>query len=204
MPLNLSTKPSPPSFNSSNSSSTTPIQSRSNAIIWSPASMCEKETAAGESDNTHHPRDIKPIIIKHDNRSINIRYPLNHRRNDDSCSSDNRMNFVHNIDSDKNNSMFQTFNPKNIGFFSHFHKNKDFNMLRQNRTDIFVVNNNDDFLRDNEIARPDSTAHSDIPKSEHDDRKREHRCFQVRLIDFIIYISHIIAKVNERLRCSEG
>lgn len=89
--------------------------------------------------------------------------------------------------SDNNNSagsaVFSQFSAKaQIGLLNHFHKHRDIHMLRQNRTDIFVVNNNNEFLRDKELPRPDSTAHSvgtTMVKSEPEERKREHRCFAV-------------------------
>lgn len=226
MPLNLSTKPSPPSSSSLTNHSTPPIQSRSNAIIWSPASMCEKETAESYNNNRDN-------IIKYNNnnesvnnnRSVNnigVRYSLNNNNNNcaNQITSNNNLNININDNINSSNDIHRhygdssssgpedspTFIPTTsdlyasafsqkaaaaaaaaaaaTGFFSHFHKNKDLSMLRQNRTDVFVVNNNNDFLRDKEMTRPDSTAHhSDISvKTEHEDhRKREHRCFQVRI-----------------------
>lgn len=161
--------------------------------------MCEKETA--ESFNIS--RDIKPTVLKHNNnnndsvnRSVNIavRYSLNNCANQN--DSNNSIHRHYGGDSNSGPEDSPTFMPTPemyasafsqkaaTGFFSHFHKNKDLTMLRQNRTDVFVVNNNNDFLRDKEITRPDSTAHhSDISvKTDHEDRKREHRCFQVSFI----------------------
>lgn len=227
MPLNLSTKPPLPSSSSLlTNHSTPPIQSRSNAIIWSPASMCEKETAesynSSSRDNTIKYNNNNESV--NNNRSVNIgvRYSLHHHNNinNNNCANPNNSNSNNNIivnDNNNSNDIHHryhdrdsssnsgpedspTFIPSSdlyasafsqkaaTGFFSHFHKNKDLSMLRQNRTDVFVVNNNNDFLRDKEMTRPDSTAHhSDISvKTEHDDhRKREHRCFQVSIFFYV-------------------
>lgn len=84
--------------------------------------------------------------------------------------------------------VFSQFSAKaQIGLLNHFHKHRDIHMLRQNRTDIFVVNNNN-----NELPRPDSTAHNDgttMVKSEPEERKREHRCFAVSYFDSYFLIN---------------
>ena len=190
MPLNISTKPSPPSSSSQNRST--------GALIWSPASICEKETASAVS------HIITKREIKH--KFIYDRYHYDRKRSS-ICSasgymnsgggdgngggattdSDDNTSYCVQNDSDNNTTnsstaVYAPFSPKNVGFFTNFQKHHEINMLRQNRTDIFVVNNNNEFMRDKEAPRPDSTAHhSDIgTKNGLDERRREHRCFQVR------------------------
>ncbi|XP_037034000.1 zinc finger protein Gfi-1b [Bradysia coprophila] len=163
VPLNLSTKPS---------ISTTSSRNLPSALIWSPASMCEKETAESDnslSDGKSYPKrkadgdNDRPSNNKHCRRSEN---------------SDVK-EFVKNYESDP--SVYSPFSSRNLDLFSHFEKNTD--MLRQNRTDIFIVNNNNDFFGDKECTRPDSTAKNENLKmaGRLEDRKREHRCFQCRI-----------------------
>lgn len=144
MPLNLSTKHNQSSRSSNNS---TPVQNRSGsgANIWSPASMCEKETLITE--------------IKAEN--ILSRFKL-------------KSEFINRCNNEQN---YLNFKPN---FEDH---RKDFSMLQQNRTDIFVVNNNNN---EKEIARPDSTAHSDSGRISIDEKKRE-RSFQVSS-DFFYFL----------------
>lgn len=137
--------------------------------------MCEKETA--ESDNSLS--EGKPIPKrKSEGDSIRLSNNNNCRRNDNSDVKE----FVKNYESDAS-SVYIPFSSRNLDLFSHFEKNTDINMLRQNRTDIFIVNNNNDFFGDKEVTRPDSTAKNENLKSSTsgrlEDRKREHRCFQV-------------------------
>lgn len=165
VPLNLSTKPSI-------STSTRSIPS---ALIWSPASMCEKETA--ESDNSLSD-GLKPYPKRKAGDGDNVRSSKQHcRRSENSDVKD----FVKNYESDPS-SVYIPFGSRNLDLFSHFEKNTD--MLRQNRTDIFIVNNNNDFFGDKESTRPDSTAKNENLKmaGRLEDRKREHRCFQVSLL----------------------
>lgn len=222
MPLNLSTKPSPPSPSPQ-------FRSTANhaAMIWSPASMCEKETAAERTSirDTHNAikreqnglRRYPFMVDRHHHSDYNNRseempsavcsvgsYDNGH---DAATDSDDNNSFSvppnngplllqHRALSDNNNSagstVFSQFSAKaQIGLLNHFHKHRDIHMLRQNRTDIFVVNNNNEFLRDKELPRPDSTAHSDgttMVKSEPEERKREHRCFAVSLFAFGVYL----------------
>lgn len=132
--------------------------------------MCEKETA--ESDNSLS--DAKPYP-KRKADGDNVR-PSNNKHCRRSENSDVK-DFVKNYESDP--SVYIPFSSRNLELYSHFDKNSD--MLRQNRTDIFIVNNNNDFFGDKEITRPDSTAKNENPKmaGRLEDRKREHRCFQV-------------------------
>lgn len=137
--------------------------------------MCEKETA--ESDNSLSDGKSYPKR-KAEGDSIRLSNTKNARRSD----SGDVKEFVKNYESDPS-SVFIPFSSRNLDLFSHFEKNTDINMLRQNRTDIFIVNNNNEFFGDKESTRPDSTAKSDNLKiaGRMEDRKREHRCFQVRV-----------------------
>lgn len=169
VPLNLSTKPS---------LSTSSSRNLPSALIWSPASMCEKETA--ESDNSLSEGKPYPKR-KADGDSIRLSNNNNSRRSDSSDVKE----FVKNYESDP--SVYIPFSSRNLELFSHFEKNTDINMLRQNRTDIFIVNNNNDFFGDKEITRPDSTAKNENFKNgaagRLEERKREHRCFQVSFLE---------------------
>lgn len=137
--------------------------------------MCEKETA--ESDNSLSEGKSNPKR-KSDGDSIRLSNNNNCRRSENSDVKE----FVKNYESDPS-SVYIPFSSRNLELFSHFEKNTDINMLRQNRTDIFIVNNNNDFFGDKEVARPDSTAKNENLKNgtagRLEDRKREHRCFQV-------------------------
>lgn len=132
--------------------------------------MCEKETA--ESDNSLSEGKSYPKR-KADGDNIRLSNNNNCRRSENSD--------VKSYESDP--SVYMPFSSRNLELFSHFEKNTDINMLRQNRTDIFIVNNNNDFFGDKEVTRPDSTAKNENVKNgaagRMDDRKREHRCFQV-------------------------
>ncbi|KAJ6647898.1 Zinc finger protein [Pseudolycoriella hygida] len=164
VPLNLSTKPS------MNSSSARNLPS---ALIWSPASMCEKETAESDNSLSDGKTNLKPKADGNSTRSTN-----NPKRVEISDVKD----FVKNYECDPFSIPFRS---RNLELFSHFEKNTDINMLRQNRTDIFIVNNNNDFFGDKEVTRPDSTAKNENLKNNTsgrlEDRKREHRCFQLSL-----------------------
>lgn len=132
--------------------------------------MCEKET--NESDNSLS--EAKPYLKrKADGDNIRLANNNNARRSENSE--------VKNYESDP--SVFIPFSSRNLELFSQFEKSSDINMLRQNRTDIFIVNNNNDFYGDKEVTRPDSTAKNEnlknVAAGRMDDRKREHRCFQV-------------------------
>lgn len=223
MPLNLSTKPSTPSPTVSIQSNRTPTLSVSNLTgvahhsnIWSPASMCEKETAT-ESESEQFTKRLLLKSSHHKFEPTNFRYQLDSRLlNTAAYSSSNsvagRFDSVTtdsdedthtsycasinpnrtNDNSDNNNLVYSPFSSK-VGLLNQFHKHRDMHMLRQNRTDIFVVNNNNEYLRDKEVPiRPDSTAHSDImSKSGLDERKREHRCFEVSSTKKQIYFTYI-------------
>lgn len=176
VPLNLSTKPS---------ISTSSSRNLPSALIWSPASMCEKETAESDNSLSEGKPNLKRKADGDNNRLSNNNKC---RRSDNSDVKD----FVKNYESDP--SAYIPFSSRNLDLFSHFEKNTDINMLRQNRTDIFIVNNNNDFFGDKEITRPDSTAKNENFKSgtagRMEDRKREHRCFQVSFLK--LYVNCLI------------
>ncbi len=138
--------------------------------------MCEKETA--ESDNSLSEGKSYPKR-KADGDSIRLSNNKNGRRSENSDVKE----FVKNYESDP--SVYIPFSSSKLDLFSHFEKNTDINMLRQNRTDIFIVNNNNDFFGDKESTRPDSTAKNENLKisGRMEDRKREHRCFQVSVLE---------------------
>lgn len=209
MPLNLSTKPSP-------STTTSALQNRSSnaTSIWSPASICEKETAA-ETDNIKR-SDKSRKLSKYERYEFERHIKLDQTttpgtdsdENNSICAQNN--NTTDNSDnntklSSSSTTVFRPFSPNNVGFFTHFHKHRDINMLRQNRTDIFVVNNNNvELLRDKEMMeRPDSTAHSSdlLPKSgSMEERKRDHRCFQVSVILLISIRSFFLTNKKHLIR----
>lgn len=157
MPLNLSTKHNQSSRSSNNS---TPVQNRSNSgpIIWSPASMCEKETLITDEIKTE---------------SILSRFKL-------------KSEFINRCNNEQN---YLNFKPN---FEDH---RKDFSMLQQNRTDIFVVNNNNN---EKEITRPDSTAHSDSGRISIDEKKRE-RSFQVSSVLLFYFIVCLTSGLRKSL-----
>lgn len=154
--------------------------------------MCEKETA--ESDNSLS--DAKPYPKRKADGDI-VR-PSNGGKHGRRSENSDVKDFVKNYESDPS-SPYNPFNSRNLELFSHFEKNTD--MLRQNRTDIFIVNNNNDFFGDKEITRPDSTAKNENLKmaGRLEDRKREHRCFQVSFLAkefylFCICLTHCVTK----------
>lgn len=186
MPLNLSTKhepKSPPlkrlrhSINEDQSNHQLSNQNLSgrtnNSIIWSPASMCEKETSKQSSDDSlshdedHHQHQHKRQIIEH---------TFNRKRHLLSSTHNKYQNQSH------QNHISQI---RQTEIFPSIKNNNNSNNINNNNSSS-TSNMNNTFRIDNEIItqRPDSTAQSDNGKEIHDERKQRERSFQVSLFCF--------------------
>lgn len=188
-PLNLSIK--------QNSPSTTPTinvgnignaSHRSITSIWSPASLCEKESAENASTDIDSPcedgngsrsENVSPQPIDdeskgdHRDESSNTiiadhRYRLNYRRksSDTSIPKFDSVKVKPEVDwtqaavaASAVAAAAVTANPN----FFHFHK-QELDLMAKNHLDLFTINNNNDI---------------EGPKISRDERKREQRCFQV-------------------------
>lgn len=168
MPLNLSTKPSA----SINSASSTPTpNSRSNSVIWSPASMCELEKSSDNlpsdfSDNLEN----RNQFLKHYNQLKNLSLLQQSARQNDNLE----------------NGYFTQLQQQQQKFFEHVTAAKQVNAGMKN---IFSVNNNNVILMgsDKDVARPDSTAHGDKSfRLQDGEQRRRERNFQVRDICILI------------------
>lgn len=194
MPLNLSTKPSNNSYNSNNNSvNSTPtiINSRSNSIIWSPASMCEQEKTL---DNI--PTDLQQSIENLENRNNFIKHYNNFKslallqqsaRNEFNYGKIDKGYFTHlqqkvkeQIISENNNNNNKYNNKRGEN-----RANNDNNILNNNNNSrnnnkMFMLNNNNVIMvatADKEMTRPDSTAQHN--KLSDETGRRKERNFQV-------------------------
>ncbi|XP_065075699.1 zinc finger protein sens [Ochlerotatus camptorhynchus] len=214
MPLNLSMKPSSSTPNSRSSSSVATAAAAAAASlahsihIWSPASMCEKETIDDSQSNI----DIENDDGDGDSSSggeLHIdesRDLQQHRQNQQQYMENHKARILTEYNnlllnsgaaaavasgiSGKGDKNYFNYSKISKGYFTHLQQQqKNLEILRQNRTDVFVVNNNGgsnnnnnnnnregvknnnvsaSFSDDggeirvkNEIARPDSTGHSE-------------------------------------------
>ncbi|XP_063696302.1 zinc finger protein sens [Culicoides brevitarsis] len=198
MPLNLSTKPTNSHNNSNNlnsSLSTTPtiLNSRSNSIIWSPASMCEQEKSIVE--HTDLQQSIENLenrtnFLKHYNNLKNLTL-LQHsaRTNEFNYGKIDKGYFTHlqqkvkeQIISESNKNSAHGKRGENRANNDNINNNRNMN----NKNTMFMLNNNNVIMHgnngnnniDKELTRPDSTAQNKL-HSEETGRRRE-RNFQCK------------------------
>lgn len=190
-PLNLSIKQNSPNTTPTiNASSIGNVSHRSIASIWSPASLCEKESAENastdidspcEDGNASRSENATPQPIDDDeskgerheessNTVINTdhRYRLNYRRKsgDTTGPKFEHVKVKPEVDwtqaAAAATAVAAAAVTANPNFF-HFHK-QELDLMAKNHIDLFTINNNNDI---------------EGPKINRDERKREQRCFQV-------------------------
>nr|XP_019564227.2 zinc finger protein sens-like isoform X2 [Aedes albopictus] len=234
MPLNLSMKPSSSTPNSRSTSATVASAAAAAAAslahsihIWSPASMCEKETIDDSQSNI----DIENDDGDDDSSSGELQIDESRDLRRDHQHQQYMENQKARILTEYNNLLLNSgaaaavasgmsgkggdrnyFNYSKIskGYFTHLQQQqKNLEILRQNRTDVFVVNNDNggsnlnnnregvknnnvtvfseeggEIRVKNEIARPDSTGHSEgyVFKREpgHPEEKKPARLYQCK------------------------
>lgn len=200
MPLNLSTKPTNPYNSNNNSANTTPtiLNSRSNSIIWSPASMCEQEKSIDTGMHTDLQQSIENLenrnnFIKHYNNLKNLTLLQQSARNEFNYGKIDKGYFTHlqqkvkeQIISESNNNRSSSgINGKrgeNRANNDNINNNRNMNnkntMFMLNNNNVIMVGNNGNNI-DKELARPDSTAHNIKHHSEETTGRRKERNFQV-------------------------
>uniref|UniRef100_A0A336K845 CSON001181 protein n=1 Tax=Culicoides sonorensis TaxID=179676 RepID=A0A336K845_CULSO len=186
MPLNLSTKPS------NNSANTTPtiLNSRSNSIIWSPASMCEQEKSLDniptELQQSIENLENRNSFIKHYNNLKNLTLLQQSARNNEfNYGKIDKGYFTHlqqkvkeQIISESNNNNNNN-NCKRGENRANNDNNINNNRNMNNKNALFMLNNNNVIMvggNDKEITRPDSTAH----KHSDEPGRRKERNFQCK------------------------
>lgn len=214
MPLNLSTKPTNSYHSNNNSANTTPtiLNSRSNSIIWSPASMCEQEKSL---DNI--PTDLQQSIenlenrnnfIKHYNNLKNLTLLQQSARNEFNYGKIDKGYFTHlqqkvkeQIISESSSNKSNNISGKrgeNRANNDNINNNRNIN----NKNTMFMLNNNNVIMvgsngsGDKEMTRPDSTAHN---KHSDETGRRKERNFQVS-VSYLPYMPFFNAK-NEIDKC---
>lgn len=199
MPLNLSTKPTNTYNSNNNSANTTPtiLNSRSNSIIWSPASMCEQEKSL---DNI--PTELQQSIENLENRNNFIKHYNNLKnltllqqsaaRNEFNYGKIDKGYFTHLqqkvkeqiISESNNNNKSNNISKRgeNRANNDNINNNNRNSMNNKNTTAMFMLNNNNVIMgsgNDKEMmTRPDSTAHNH-KHSEDGTGRRKERNFQV-------------------------
>ncbi|XP_062558304.1 zinc finger protein sens [Armigeres subalbatus] len=236
MPLNLSMKPTTSSTPNSRTSATTVATAAAAAAaslahsihIWSPASMCEKETIDDSQSNIDIENDDgdedsscgelqidESRELRQSQQQQHQQYMENHKARilteyNNLLLNSGAAAAVANGISGKGDRNYYNYSKISKGYFTHLQQQqKNLEILRQNRTDVFVVNNDNGvsninnnregvknnnvsaFGEDggeirvkNEIARPDSTGHSDgfVFKREpgHSEEKKPARLYQCK------------------------
>uniref|UniRef100_A0A1Q3G3A8 Putative ovo n=2 Tax=Culex tarsalis TaxID=7177 RepID=A0A1Q3G3A8_CULTA len=208
MPLNLSMKPSSsstPNSRAAAAAAAAAAASLAHSIhIWSPASMCEKETIDDSQSNIDIENDDTDEHEDGDSSSGELQIDESRDYQQHQHQQQMMENQKARILTEYNNLLLNSgaasgksdrnyFNYSKIskGYFTHLQQQqKNLEILRQNRTDVFVVknqqggnhnnNNNRDSVKNNnvsaysdnsgsgsefrikgEITRPDSTGHSE-------------------------------------------
>ncbi|EAT48038.1 AAEL000869-PA [Aedes aegypti] len=232
MPLNLSMKPSSSTPNSRSTSATVASAAAAAAAslahsihIWSPASMCEKETIDDSQSNIDIENDDGDEDSSSGELQIDESRDLRHSQQQHQQYMENQKarilteynNLLLNSGaaaavasgmSGKGDRNYFNYSKISKGYFTHLQQQqKNLEILRQNRTDVFVVNNDSSNLNNNregvknnnvsafsddggeirvknEIARPDSTGHSEgyVFKREpgHPEEKKPARLYQCK------------------------
>lgn len=176
MPLNLSTKTASSASSYLNVSTLLDETNKSmNQSIWSPASMCERETEVFVKHNLsplNYMNPKKRQIFNYDEEFNNN--TSEYQRDSEENSSDSSVKTSDNVE---NHYPFKGIKCLNLP------QRKRINLLL-NRPDLLITAHDQDSSSiDKDLTRPDSTAHNDysygIGGEPSDHRKRNERNFQV-------------------------
>ncbi|XP_058464031.1 zinc finger protein sens [Malaya genurostris] len=171
MPLNLSMKPSASTPNSRSVAAAAAAASLAHSIhIWSPASMCEKETTDDsqsnidiENDNDGDSSSGGELQIDESFEQHRHRQQLMESQKARILTEYNNLLLNSGAASGKNERNYFNYSKISKGYFTHLQQQqKNLEILRQNRTDVFVVNNNDSNSSNNNNNNRDGVKNNNV------------------------------------------